>query len=89
MTNIQRYEPWPQEWPMEDANGDLVTYEDHVKIVQALKTDLAELVDAAEGVIPAALYYGGLTDAHLAAITRLETIIATVSKAHQIKRTTK
>ena len=36
MSGIQRYEPWPQEWPMEDANGDLVTYEDHVKVVEEL-----------------------------------------------------
>lgn len=39
MSDIQRYEPWPQEWPMEDANGDLVTYEDHRKVVEAVEAE--------------------------------------------------
>jgi len=42
--------------------------------------DLVELVEAAEGLIPAALHFGGLTDAHLAAIERLETIIAKIKE---------
>lgn len=42
MSNIQRYEPWPQEWPKEDANGDLVMYEDHLKIVKNLEIALDE-----------------------------------------------
>jgi len=42
MTDIQRYEPWPQEWPIEDANGDLVLYEDHVKVVGELVEALKE-----------------------------------------------
>jgi len=42
--------------------------------------DMAELVEAAEAVIPAALHFGGLTDAHLAAIERLETIIAKIKE---------
>lgn len=37
MSDIRRYAPWPQEWPQEDPNGDLVEYEDHKKIVDALK----------------------------------------------------
>ena len=38
---------------MEDANGDLVTYEDHVRVVEALKADLAELMDAAQVCVDA------------------------------------
>lgn len=51
MIDIQRYEPRPQEWPMEDANGDLVLYEDHVKVVQALETNLEELDRVLRSVI--------------------------------------
>ena len=43
MTEIQRYEPWPQEWPTEDPNGDLVTYEDHRKIVDTLQARAEQL----------------------------------------------
>lgn len=50
---------------------------------------LAELMEAATEVIPAALHFGGLTNKHLAAIERLETALATVSKTHQIKEQTK
>ena len=52
MTDIQRYEPWPQEWPMEDANGGLVTYEDHRKVVEAVEAErdaLRERVARLEG----------------------------------------
>jgi len=45
MSDIQRYAPWPQEWPQEDPNGDLVEYEDHKKIVDALKAS-AETAEA-------------------------------------------
>lgn len=41
LTDIQRYEPWPQEWPVEDPNGNLVTYEDHRKIVEQLLEELS------------------------------------------------
>jgi len=43
MSDIQRYAPWPQEWPQEDPNGDLVEYEDHKKIVDALLTRAEQL----------------------------------------------
>lgn len=43
MSDIQRYAPWPQEWPVEDPNGDLVTYEDHKKIVDALEAKVKKL----------------------------------------------
>lgn len=43
MNDIQRYAPLPQEWPMEDPNGDLVTYEDHKKIVDALEAEAEKL----------------------------------------------
>ena len=46
MSNIQRFEPWPQEWPMEDNDGDLVMYDDHVKIVRGLEVKLAKAVEA-------------------------------------------
>ena len=46
MSDIQRYAPWPQEWPQEDPNGDLVEYEDHKKIVDALQAR-AERLEAA------------------------------------------
>lgn len=46
MIDIQRYAPWPQEWPQEDPNGDLVEYEDHKKIVDALQAR-AERLEAA------------------------------------------
>jgi hypothetical protein len=42
MTSIQRYDAWPQEWPFEDEHGDLVTYEDHRKIVEELEGKLAK-----------------------------------------------
>jgi hypothetical protein len=45
MSNIQRFESWPQEWPMEDNDGDLVMYDDHVKIVRGLEVKLAKAVD--------------------------------------------
>ena len=44
MSNIQRFEPWPQEWPMEDNDGDLVMYDDHMKIVLELEVKLAKAV---------------------------------------------
>ena len=44
MTSIQRYDAWPQEWPFEDEHGDLVTYEDHRKIVEELEAKLAKAV---------------------------------------------
>ena len=40
MPSIQRYDAWPQEWPFEDEHGDLVTYEDHRKIVEELEAKL-------------------------------------------------
>lgn len=43
MSDIQRYAPWPQEWPQEDPNGDLVEYEDHKKIVDALQARAEQL----------------------------------------------
>jgi hypothetical protein len=46
MSNIQRFEPWPQEWPMEDNDGDLVMYDDHMKIVRGLEVKLANAVEA-------------------------------------------
>lgn len=48
MTSIQRYDAWPQEWPFEDEHGDLVTYEDHRKIVEELEAKLAKAVEALE-----------------------------------------
>ena len=42
MTSIQRYDAWPQEWPFEDEHGDLVTYEDHRKIVEELEAKLSK-----------------------------------------------
>lgn len=50
MSDIQRYAPWPQEWPQEDPDGDLVEYEDHKKIVDALKAR-AKRLEAALRVI--------------------------------------
>jgi hypothetical protein len=47
MTSIQRYDAWPQEWPFEDEHGDLVTYEDHRKIVEELEGKLAKAVNLA------------------------------------------
>ena len=44
MSSIQRYDAWPQEWPFEDEHGDLVTYEDHRKIVEELEAKLAKAV---------------------------------------------
>ena len=45
MSSIQRYDAWPQEWPFEDEHGDLVTYEDHRKIVEELEAKLAKAVE--------------------------------------------
>ena len=45
MTSIQRYDAWPQEWPFEDEHGDLVTYEDHRKIVDELEDKLSGAKD--------------------------------------------
>ena len=42
MSSIQRYDAWPQEWPFEDEHGDLVTYEDHRKIVEELEAKLSK-----------------------------------------------
>ena len=42
MTSIQRYDAWPQEWPFEAEDGDLVTYEDHRKIVEELEAKLSK-----------------------------------------------
>ena len=51
MTSIQRYDAWPQEWPFEDEHGDLVTYEDHRKIVEELEAKLAKAVEALGGMV--------------------------------------
>jgi len=51
MTNIQRFEPWPQEWPMEDNDGDLVLYEDHRKIVEAIEIKLAKVVEVLQWIL--------------------------------------
>ena len=48
MTSIQRYDAWPQEWPFEAEDGDLVTYEDHRKIVEELEAKLAKAVEELE-----------------------------------------
>lgn len=53
MSGIQRYEPRPQEWPQEDSNGDLVTYEDHVKVVE----ELAEALRGVLGLLDAGSLY--------------------------------
>jgi hypothetical protein len=52
MSDIQRYDAWPQEWPFEDKNGDFVTYEDHIKIVKELEAKLEKI----EGAWGMALY---------------------------------
>lgn len=75
MNDIQRYEPCPQEWPNEDANGDLVTYEDHRKAVEAVEAKLAKLVDAAEKVINS---YWHSTDGVITGIYDLEAALARV-----------
>lgn len=68
MTDIQRYAPWPQEWPQEDPDGDLVEYEDHKKIVDALqaRADLADALAAAlreiDALDPEGLIGGCSTD---------------------------
>jgi hypothetical protein len=46
MSDIQRYDAWPQESPFEDKNGEFVTYEDHIKIVKELEARLAKAVGA-------------------------------------------
>jgi hypothetical protein len=46
MSDIQRYDAWPQECPFEDKNGEFVTYEDHIKIVKELEAKLAMAVGA-------------------------------------------
>jgi hypothetical protein len=46
MSDIQRYDAWPQESPFEDKNGEFVTYEDHIKIVKELEAKLAMAVEA-------------------------------------------
>ena len=51
MTSIQRYDAWPQEWPFEAEDGDLVTYEDHRKIVEELEAKLAKAVEALGGMV--------------------------------------
>lgn len=48
MTSIQRYDAWPQEWPFEAEDGDLVTYEDHRKIVEELEAENKKLHKAIE-----------------------------------------
>jgi hypothetical protein len=50
MTSIQRYDAWPQEWPFEAEDGDLVTYEDHRKIVEELEAKLAKAVEALQSI---------------------------------------
>jgi hypothetical protein len=50
MSNIQRFEPWPQEWPMEDNDGDLVMYDDHMKIVRGLEVKLAKAMIALQAI---------------------------------------
>ena len=46
MSDIQRYDAWPQESPFEDKNGEFVMYEDHIKIVKELEVKLAMAVEA-------------------------------------------
>lgn len=53
MTSIQRYDAWPQEWPFEDEHGDLVTYEDHRKIVEELEAKLAKTMEVVEMIASA------------------------------------
>ena len=53
MTSIQRYDAWPQEWPFEDEHGDLVTYEDHRKIVEELEAKLAKAMQVIEMIASA------------------------------------
>lgn len=99
MTDIQRYEPWPQEWPQEDANGDLVLYEDHIKVVESIKADITELLELLQRAVDG---YGQkmrtATDKKekrdwqsmlIAAVDIQQAVLATVSKTHQIKDATK
>jgi hypothetical protein len=51
MSNIQRFEPWPQEWPMEDNNGDLVMYDDHMKVVRGLEAKLAKAMETLQDMV--------------------------------------
>jgi hypothetical protein len=46
MSDIQRYDAWPQDRPFEDKNGEFVTYEDHIKIVKELEAKLAKAMIA-------------------------------------------
>jgi hypothetical protein len=62
MSDIQRYDAWPQEWPFEDKNGNFVTYEDHIKIVKELEANLARAVEA----LDEAVYLLDITDEDIA-----------------------
>ncbi len=62
MTSIQRYDAWPQDWPFEADDGDLVTYEDHRKIVEVLEAErgvLAEQLVATKEKLARAVYVLG------------------------------
>jgi hypothetical protein len=56
MSDIQRYDAWPQECPFEDKNGEFVTYEDHIKIVKELEAKLAMAVGALKSWLELASY---------------------------------
>jgi hypothetical protein len=51
VSNIQRYDAWPQECPFEDKNGEFVTYEDHIRLVKELEAKLARAVEALDEAV--------------------------------------
>jgi hypothetical protein len=51
MSDIQRYDAWPQDRPFEDKNGEFVTYGDHIKIVKELEAKLAKAVEALNDMV--------------------------------------
>ena len=77
MTSIQRYDAWPQEWPFEDEHGDLVTYEDHRKIVEELEAKLEKVVEALQSM-PEAVEDTTLDDGPLWPEERIDVWLATL-----------
>jgi hypothetical protein len=74
MSDIQRYDAWPQEWPFEDKNGEFVTYEDHIKIVKELEAKLAKAVEA----LDEAVYLLDITEEDIAKETGVYRIVSTL-----------
>lgn len=81
MTDIQRYSPWPQEWPQEDPNGDLVEYEDHKKIVDALQARAEQLAATCERLEAALREIAKTYPADNNRLIHSEAQIATIARA--------